>query len=29
LICLEAFHSDQIELNSGGPKNKVMLMDVD
>ena len=29
LICLEAFHTDQIELSSGGPKKQDMLMDVD
>lgn len=29
LICLEAFHTDQLELTSGGPKRKDMLMDVD
>lgn len=28
LICLEAFHTDQIELTSGGPKKKDMLMDI-
>lgn len=28
LICLEAFHTDQLELTSGGPKKKDMLMDV-
>ena len=29
LICLEAFHTDQINLHSEGPKKKDMLMDVD
>ncbi len=29
LICLEAFHTDQIALYSGGPKKKDMLMDVE
>jgi 2-polyprenyl-3-methyl-5-hydroxy-6-metoxy-1,4-benzoquinol methylase len=29
LICLEAFHTDQIALQSGGPKKQDMLMDID
>lgn len=29
LICLEAFHVEQLELHSGGPKKKDMLMDID
>jgi hypothetical protein len=29
MICLEAFHTDQIHLHSGGPKSIDMLMYLD
>jgi hypothetical protein len=29
MICLEAFHTDQIHLHSGGPTSLDLLMDVD